>query len=87
MPYPYGLAVSGNSLFVALLGGATPGAGAVGQYDATTGSAINANFIQGLTEPVALAVTPVPEPSPWSMIALGGVALLGIMYRKKRRTT
>ena len=28
----------------------------------------------------------VPEPSPWSMIAVGGVALLGIMLRKKHRT-
>jgi hypothetical protein len=27
----------------------------------------------------------VPEPSPWSMIAVGGVALVGIMLRKKRR--
>jgi PEP-CTERM motif len=28
----------------------------------------------------------VPEPSTWSMIAIGGVALLGIMLRKKHRT-
>ena len=28
---------------------------------------------------------PVPEPSPWSMIAVGGVALVGIMLRKKHR--
>ena len=27
----------------------------------------------------------VPEPSPWSMIAVGGVALVGIMLRKKHR--
>ena len=30
-------------------------------------------------------LTPVPEPSPWSMIAVGGVALVGIMLRKKHR--
>jgi hypothetical protein len=29
--------------------------------------------------------TAVPEPSPWSMIAVGGVALVGIMLRKKHR--
>ena len=28
---------------------------------------------------------PVPEPSPWSMVGVGGVALLGIMHRKKHR--
>jgi len=28
---------------------------------------------------------PVPEPSPWSMIAVGGVALVGVMLRKKHR--
>jgi hypothetical protein len=30
--------------------------------------------------------TTVPEPSAWWMMAGGGVALLGIMFRKKRRT-
>ena len=30
-------------------------------------------------------LTPVPEPSTWSMIAVGGAALLGIMLRKKQR--
>jgi hypothetical protein len=32
-----------------------------------------------------LTTVPVPEPSPWSMIAVGGVALVGIMLRKKHR--
>jgi len=27
----------------------------------------------------------VPEPSTWRMIAVGGIALLGMMYRKRRR--
>jgi hypothetical protein len=31
------------------------------------------------------ALPAVPEPSPWSMIAVGGVALVGIMLRKKHR--
>jgi hypothetical protein len=46
------------------------------EYNATTGAAINANFITGLQSPAGLVVAPVPEPSPWSMIAMGGVALL-----------
>jgi hypothetical protein len=35
---------------------------------------------------VTLSTSVVPEPSPWSMIAVGGIGLLGIMHRKKRRT-
>ena len=72
-------------------------ANTVGKYDATTGTAINASFITGRGLSLALAVsgnnlfvatnaTTVPEPSTWSMIAMGGVALLRIMDRKKHRT-
>ena len=103
----------------------------VGEYDATTGAAINANFITGLncrpSDSRCRATTsswrtdggtrhgwriqrhhgsrdqrqlhhgaypprrdspvdvPSPEPSTWSMIAVGGVALLGIMHRKRHR--
>jgi hypothetical protein len=57
----------------------------VGEYDATTGDPINLSFITGLNFPQALAVASVPEPSAWSMITVGGVALLGIMLRKKHR--
>ena len=42
--------------------------------------------IMGLNRPTGLLVASVPEPSTWSMIAVGGVALLGIMLRKKHRT-
>jgi DNA-binding beta-propeller fold protein YncE len=73
------LALSGNNLFVA-----NEVAGTVGEYDATTGAVINANFITGLIDPVDLVAAPVPEPSTWSMITVGGVALLGMMLRKKR---
>jgi hypothetical protein len=38
-------------------------AGIVGEYDATTGAAINASFITGLISPSGLAVASVPEPS------------------------
>ena len=77
LTYPATLAVSGNNLFVSNFQGTT-----VGEYDATTGAAINASFITGLTNPSGLAVASVPEPSTWSMIAVAGVALLGIMLRK-----
>ena len=56
------------------------------EYDATTEAAINVNFITGLTDPSGLLVTSVPEPYPWSMIAMGGVALLGMMLRKRQPT-
>lgn len=78
---PEGIAVLGNTLYVANSGNNT-----VGKYDATTGAAINASFITGVGGPFGLAVASVPEPSPWSMIAVGGVALLGMMLRRKRRT-
>jgi len=81
---PVGLAVSDNNLFVASYGfgnGTT-----VSEYNATTGALIKADFITGLKGPYALAVGSVPEPSAWSMIAVGGVAFLGIMLRKKHRT-
>jgi hypothetical protein len=41
------------------------------------------NYI-GLDNVSVVQTTPVPEPSTCSMIAIGGVALLGIMLRKKR---
>ena len=85
---PHGLALSGNNLFVL---GSTPfvGDAMVGEYDATTGATINATLIPGLAQgafPNGLAVASVPEPSPWSMIAVGGVALLGIILRKRPRS-
>jgi PQQ-like domain/PEP-CTERM motif len=75
---PSGLAFSGNDLFLSSFSGNT-----VGEYNATTGTAINANFIKGLISPEGLLVAAVPEPSTWSLIGLGGVALLGIMLRKR----
>src|SRR5271166_5294217 len=48
---PYGLAVLGDTLFVA-----NQGSGTVGKYNATTGAAINASFITGLNGPFGLAV-------------------------------
>ena len=47
-----GVAVAGNSLFVA-----DPTNGTVGQYDAITGAAIRADFLSGLNYPAGLAVS------------------------------
>ena len=41
------------------------------------GSAFDTEFLLG--------VTPVPEPSTWGMIGVGGVALLGIMPHRRKR--
>jgi len=82
---PEGLAISGNDLFVASEGSGI-GSGTVGEYNLTT-TTFNPNFIMGLSAPFGLAVTPVPEPSAWSMIALGGVGLLGIMLVGKTHRT
>src|SRR5260370_725044 len=48
---PVGLAVLGNTLFVANTSGSTDG-----KYDSTTGAAISPSFITGLTAPEGLAV-------------------------------
>jgi DNA-binding beta-propeller fold protein YncE len=48
---PAGLVVSRNTLFVA-----NELSGTVGKYNATTGKAINANFITGLKAPIGIAV-------------------------------
>jgi WD40 repeat protein len=48
---PIGLALFGNTLFVADFG-----TGTVGTYDATTGASINRNFITGLFNTLGLAV-------------------------------
>ncbi len=50
--YAYGLAVSGNTLYVASEYGGT-----VGTYNAKTGAPINTNFITGLSYPSALVVS------------------------------
>jgi len=79
------IAFSDNSIFVANYADAFgENAGTtVGKYNATTGAAINASFIKGLSNPSELAV--VPEPSALSMIAVGGVALLGVLLRRRHR--
>jgi hypothetical protein len=53
---PFGLALSGNTLFVAITNGGAPGAGTVGRYDLNTGI-FNASFITGLNDPTSLALS------------------------------
>ena len=83
--YPVGLAVVGNTLYVSQDEGPTLGTSFISTYNATTGALINANFITGLNGAGFIAVASVPEPSPWSMVAVGGVALVGIILRKRHR--
>jgi len=49
--HPYGIAISGNDLFVTNFSGNT-----VGEYDATTGATINASLISGLSGPAGIAL-------------------------------
>jgi hypothetical protein len=55
-----GLAISGNTLYVASLVGADdgfPAAGKIGIYNASTGAAINAKFITGLSNPEDIVIS------------------------------
>lgn len=51
MSFPTGLALQGNNLFVA-----SQGSQRISQYDATTGSLINANFITNVYNPTAMVI-------------------------------
>jgi hypothetical protein len=64
--------------------------GIVGEYNPSTNAAINENFIPGSNAvSVAIEALPMPEPSTWAMIVLGGVVLTAMKYWKKqcRRVT
>jgi len=77
------LALLGNNLFES-----NYGPGTVGEYNATTGATISTSFITvtGDAAGLALSTSSVPEPSTWSITALGGVVLLGTMLWKKRQS-
>ncbi len=78
--------MAGNDLFVTGGNATSGGVNAVGEYNATTGALVNSDFVTGVGGPDGLAVGSVPEPSTWTMVAVGGVALLGMMLRKRHRT-
>ena len=46
--YPVGLAVLGNTLYVAQDGGDNDGTSVISTYDVNSGALLNANFITGL---------------------------------------
>jgi hypothetical protein len=57
-PNLYGIAVSGNDLFVGFNEfNAGAGHGKIAEYDATTGAVINANFITGLNQPEGITIS------------------------------
>ena len=49
---PFGIAVSGGNLWVT-----SEGSGTIGQYNATTGAAVNAALVSGLNDPFGIAVS------------------------------
>ena len=58
--------------------------GTIGEYSASTGIAINANWVTGLGDPAGIAIALVPEPS--SFILLGMVCGFGcVAYRWRKR--
>jgi hypothetical protein len=72
-----------------LYGGEDTPASTVDTLDPNTGLATIGPNITGTTSTVfafAPYPVPVPEPSAWSMIAVGVLALLGVMQRKKHWT-
>jgi hypothetical protein len=76
--------VSGKTLYLSNWANLQPGAGSVGEYNATTRAAIDANFITGLNGPagLALGVSSVPEPSTCSAIA--AAAAFFVFYRRRK---
>jgi hypothetical protein len=64
--YASGLAVSGNSLFVA-----AQSLNTIGEYDAVSGATVNSSLVTGLSSPTGIAISSVPEPSAVSLLAIG----------------
>jgi hypothetical protein len=73
-----GLAVSGNSLFVA-----SQSLNTIGEYDAVSGATVNSSLVTGLSSPTGIAISSVPEPSAVSLLAIG---LSGLAMMRRRRS-
>jgi len=73
-----GLAVSGNSLFVA-----AQSLNTIGEYDAVSGATVNSSLVTGLSSPTGIAISSVPEPSALSLLAVG---LGGLAMMRRRRS-
>ena len=71
---PMGIAISGTDVFVTNFFNST-----IGEYT-TSGSTVNASLIS-VSLPDGIAV--IPEPSAWSLLAMGGAALLGLALRRR----
>jgi hypothetical protein len=52
------------------------------EINATTGSAINANFVS-VSRPLNIAFASVPEPSTYALFGIGAIGMLMVMRRKK----
>ena len=74
------LAEFGGNLYVA-----DSAAGAVSEFDATTGATVNAALITGLHNSSAIAV--VPEPAGGTLALVGVIALLGLFCARFRSET
>lgn len=77
---PAGIAIYGSDLFVT---NASPLIHTVGEYDATSGAAINAALITAGYGPVDISISSIPEPSTYTAIL--GLAALGFVVICRRR--
>jgi len=78
LSYPWGIGILGNNLYVANYSNGT-----IGEYDATSGAAINSSLVTGLNFPVGIAVGTVPEPSTYALLGLGALGVMTVLRRKK----
>jgi hypothetical protein len=69
---PEGIAVSGGNLWVA-----NYNIGTIGEYNATTGAAVNATLVSGLSNPHFITVVPEPGSVVLAVLGFAGLAAWG----------